>query len=218
VIVLRAQQSLSPRPPDSLVREYIQLGEKYAQTLGAPSLIIVGGVMGTGKSTLATAIADAFGAELLSTDSLRRTVLGLSKAPANYNESNYTPKMRLMIYDEMLKRANKLLSEGLSVVLDGAFLTSSLRSQAHEIAQQASAVSVFVLCTCSRHLALSRIQERAQLKQSDSEARPELYDRQARELERPHAGEPAIRIDTSGDASNQLAAVCRSVRKLLFEN
>jgi predicted kinase len=174
--------------------------------------------MGTGKSTLAAAVAHAFGAELLSTDSLRRSLLGLSNVPADFNEGNYTPTLRRWIYEEMLRRASQLLNDGLSVILDGTFLVRALREQAHQLAQQAHAVSLFVLCTCSRELALSRIEKRAKQNQSDSEARPELYDRQAHGFEEPQSDEPAIAIDTSRDSSEQLATVCRRVHALLFND
>ena len=218
VTLLRDQQYPGAVASGSLIREYIQIGERHASTLGAPSLLLVGGLMGTGKSTLAAAVAHAFGAELLSTDRLRRSLLGLSDVPADFNEGNYTPTLRRWIYEEMLRRASQLLNDGLSVILDGTFLVRALREQAHQHARQAHASSLFVLCTCSRELALSRIEKRAKQNRSDSEARPELYDRQAHGFEEPQSDEPAIAIDTSRDSSEQLATVGRRVHALLFND
>ena len=49
---------------------YLQLAARYADELGPPSIMVVGGLMGTGKSTLACALAAALEAELVSTDAI----------------------------------------------------------------------------------------------------------------------------------------------------
>ena len=62
---------------------YLQLAAEYAAPWDSPWLIVVGGLMGTGKSTLAAALAEALGTELLSTDPIRRNYL----APATSRPS-----------------------------------------------------------------------------------------------------------------------------------
>ena len=49
---------------------------------------------------------------------------------------------------------------------------------------------------------------------SESEARTELYDLQAQDLEPPWADEPAITIDTTSALPEQFRAVCAELKRL----
>ena len=219
VALIRDQQqgtALSHASAD-LIRQYIGLADRHAAKLGPPMLLIVGGLMGTGKSTLAAKLADTFAVELLSTDRIRRSMLGASEAPAGYGEGHYQPDMRDRVYDELLRQAGDLLKDGQSVVLDGTFLTVGLRERAYDLAYRNGAVSLYVLCTCPRQIAYARIQQRTDTGTSESEARTELYDLQARDLEPPWADDPAATVDTTEALSKQLQAVCAELRRLLFD-
>jgi aminoglycoside phosphotransferase family enzyme/predicted kinase len=219
VALFRSQQQAETesRPVDGLIREYLDLADSYTKGLGPPLLVIVGGLMGTGKSTLAAKLADDFDIDVLSTDHLRHEMLGSSDVPAAYGEGNYQPDLRERIYDELLRRAAKLLKTGQSVVLDGTFLTDCLRMRAYDVAQKHGAVALHVSCTCPRQLAYARIEQRADYGRSESEARTELYDLQARDFESPCADDPSITVDTTQALSNQVNAVCAGVRRQLFE-
>jgi aminoglycoside phosphotransferase family enzyme len=54
VTLLRLQQGIdASRPYAELISQYIDLADGYGKKLGPPILLIIGGLMGTGKSTLA---------------------------------------------------------------------------------------------------------------------------------------------------------------------
>jgi aminoglycoside phosphotransferase family enzyme/predicted kinase len=219
VAVLRKQQ-IQPQaelPEDELVAQYLQLAEQYAAELGPPSMLIVGGLMGTGKSTLASHLANACAIELLSTDRIRHALFGPSKIPAPYGGGHYQPAMREQVYDELFRQASELLKKGQSVVLDGTFLTSGLRERAFDLAYRHGAVSLYVHCTCPRSVAYQRIQQRVAGRQSESEARTELYDLQARDFEPPFADDPAVTIDTTKSITEQKRLVFQELRRLLTE-
>jgi aminoglycoside phosphotransferase family enzyme/predicted kinase len=201
---------------NGLIREYLILADRYAKELGPPLLLIVGGLMGTGKSTLAAILAETFDIDVLSTDHIRHVILGASEAPAAYGEGHYQPDLRERIYDELFRQAADLLKAGQSVVLDGTFLTDCLRARAYEVAYKHDAVSLNVSCTCPRQLAYARIQQRAEQGQSESEARTELYDLQARDFELPCADDPYLTVDTTQAISQQVIAVCSELRRILF--
>lgn len=61
VALLRSQQQTNDasRPSADVIRKYIDLADHYAAALGPPCVLIVGGLMGAGKSTLARKVADA---------------------------------------------------------------------------------------------------------------------------------------------------------------
>jgi aminoglycoside phosphotransferase family enzyme/predicted kinase len=216
VAALRSEQQDSGRTAsDRLAAEYLELAGQYARQLGPPLLMVVGGLMGSGKSTLAAKLADGFAIELLATDHIRHGLIGSSEKPAAYGAGNYRPDLRHRVYDELFRRAEELLANGESVVLDGTFLTSCLRNRAYNLAAQHGAVSLHVLCSCPREIAYSRIQSRQEAGHSESEARSELYDLQAQDLEPLRADEPAITIDTTRRVSQQFRAVCDKLKALI---
>jgi predicted kinase len=180
-------------------------------------LLVIGGLMGSGKSTLAAKLAEAFGIEVLSTDHIRHGLIGSSAVPANYGEGNYRPDLRTRVYDELLRQAGEQLKDGQSVVLDGTFLTFLLRDRAYALANQHGAVALHVQCGCPRRTAYARIQTRKEIGQSESEARTELYDLQARDLESIWADEPAMTLETTLPTLQQMRLVCAELRRQLFE-
>jgi predicted kinase len=208
----RDQQDGSRTASNRLAVEYLKLAEQYAKELGPPILLLVGGLMGSGKSTLAAKLANMFAIELLSTDHIRHGLFGPSVAPTAYREGNYRPDMRQRVYDELFRQAEELLSNGESVVLDGTFLTTCLRERADNLARQHGAQALHIQCGCPPEIAFARIQSRQQGAKSESEARTELYHRQAQDLESPLPDEPSIMLDTTGSMSQQIRAVCDGLR------
>jgi aminoglycoside phosphotransferase family enzyme/predicted kinase len=214
-LIREQQQAVSTESKfKDLAREYIALADEHAKQLGPPVLLIFGGLMGCGKSTLAANFADAFGIELVSTDHIRRSLIGSSDAPAKYGDGNYQPDMRTRIYDNVFCRADERLRDGESAILDGTFLTCCLRDRAYELASRHGAVALYVQCTCPRVVAYARIQKRSDSGQSESEARTELYDLQARDVELPWADEPAISVDTTATLEKQFRHVCDKLKEL----
>lgn len=193
--------------------DYLALADRYARELGPPSLIVVCGLMGSGKTTLATALADVLGSDVLSTDTIRRELLGASPSPSAFNEGHYAQQLRQQVYDEMLRRAGTLLKQGVSLVLDGAFLTAAQRRAAVELAETCGAASLLVHCVCPAAVALERI-ERRSAGASLSEARPELYSSQQSALEPLNEGK-VIEVDTTSALGVQEAAVLEALEKCL---
>jgi len=216
VAALRADQLDATGRADARrqAERYLQLAEGYRCGHGRPLLLAIGGLMGSGKSTLARALADGLGIEHLQTDALRRELLGESKEPAAYGVGRYAPEAKARVYVELLRRAEALLDEGLSVVLDATFLTEDLRRQAMHVAQQRGAVGLLVWCQCPRETALERIARRRQQGGGSSEARPELYDRQAAEQEPLSDKLPNVEIDTTMELAEQLSRVFGKLAEL----
>jgi predicted kinase len=168
---------------------------------------MVGGLMGTGKSTFAAQIARAIGANLYSTDRIRRAMFGGSKTQAGYGEGNYRPEFRVSVYDELFARAAHALDNGLSVVLDGAFLTQTLRQRAADSARQHGGTPLYVHCYCPRQTAVARLRARDILGKSDSEGRADLFDKQAEAQEAPMDEPISVVVDTTRPVGEQLEHV-----------
>ena len=103
-------------------------------------LVAIGGLQGTGKSTLARALAPALGrcpgALVLRTDEARKRRFGVApeqRLPAEaYDES-----VSLAVHEEVFAMAAVALSAGQAVVLDAAFLDPVQRAAAEAVAREA---------------------------------------------------------------------------------
>jgi hypothetical protein len=124
IATLRAAE-LEGRPRDKALADaelYLQLAEAYTRRC-KPIAIVIGGLMGSGKSTLASGLSEELGIDVLSTDFVRRQLFGMSAAPVQYAEGSYRPEHRARVYEELFRRAGEQLAQGLSIILDGTFLT-----------------------------------------------------------------------------------------------
>jgi len=196
---------------------YLELAARHAERLGPPLVIVMTGLMGSGKSTLSLQLADQLSAARLSTDEIRQKQLGASEEPAAYGQGKYSPKLRKRVYDEMIDAARRRLEEGESVVLDGAFLTDEMRQRALQLAERDAACPLLVHCDCPPGVARGRIMRRAEAEESPSEARVELYESQQREFEPPGAGLPALTIDTTQPMNQTCQSVCRHLTEPLLQ-
>jgi len=209
VAALRCAQ-LPPESRAAARREaadYLRLADHHAGSFARRLVVVVRGLMGTGKSTLAGEVARRLGAEHLQTDAVRRELLGPSPADNAYGQGRYRPDVRRRVYEELFQRGEQRLNEGRSVVLDGTFLTAELRQQAAQAAQAGSAELWVVACRCPDEIVRQRIARR-RAGPALSEARPELLQSQKNSEEPPQSGEPSwLQIDTSGPIQQQVDAV-----------
>jgi aminoglycoside phosphotransferase family enzyme/predicted kinase len=87
-------------------------------------LVALGGLQGTGKSTLARSLAPRLssspGAIILRSDCLRKSLAGVS-ATTRLGPEFYTPAMSARTYDLMFDLAAKALGAGAGVILDAVF-------------------------------------------------------------------------------------------------
>ena len=108
----------------------------------APTLTAIGGLSGTGKTTLARRVAPSLGAApgalILRSDEIRKRLAGvgpLEKLP----RATYTRKSSVAVYDEMFATARRVLAAGHSVVLDAVFLTPQVRQAAEAVTREVGA-------------------------------------------------------------------------------
>jgi predicted kinase len=132
----------------ALVRAHVQAargrdGEALLRAAAAylapapPRLIAVGGLQGTGKSTLARGLAPALGpapgALLLRSDELRKRRFGLAPEEHLPPEA-YTEAVSTATHEELFTIAEAALRQGHAVALDAMFLDLRHRLKAAEIA------------------------------------------------------------------------------------
>jgi len=122
----------------SAARRYFALACQLVSP-SPPTLVAIGGLSGTGKTVLARALAavidPAPGAVILRSDIARKQyfhVRDTEKLPA----SAYQPEMSEVIYKILTDRAEQILSQGHSVILDAVFAKPSERLAAAAIARK----------------------------------------------------------------------------------
>lgn len=161
---------------------------------GTVRLALVGGNPGTGKSTLAQGLSEAFGAQVISTDDVRRQ---LREADVIAGDSGvldtglYSPDNVATVYNVVLRRARESLDNGRSVILDGTWRDPRMRAHAYRLADETHSARVEFMCSSTTGLAADRITTR---RPGNSEVTPEI----AAALAARDAGwDDAHRIDTS---------------------
>lgn len=146
---------------------------------GAVTLVLIGGLPGTGKSVLAGTLASSLGFTVLSSDRIRKELAGLSPAehsPAPYGTGIYTRSWTERTYTELLHRAAELLSRGESVIADATWISAEQRAAARAVADGAAADIVQLHCTAPSAVAAHRISSRSD---SASDADPAIAARMA---------------------------------------
>lgn len=196
--------------------KYLDLADRYRRTLGPPVLILVRGLPGTGKSTIAQTISEELGIELLQTDELRREMFGPPRDRVGFNEGRYRAESRSRVYDEMHRRAGELLKSETSVMLDATYLTAELRTAAARTATENDAQFLAVTCRCPDEVALQRITAREQEGGSTSETRPEFFHEQ-RQMEEPDPPDfDTTLADTSDGIAEPIKHIFEALRTLIW--
>ena len=137
-------------------------------------LIVIGGGPGTGKTTMARGLAQQIGAQVISTDEVRRELQssGVITGPAGELDAGlYSPQNVSIVYDEVLRRARALLCTGSPVILDGTWRDAKQRSRARGLADQTFSPIVEFVCTLPLGEAMERIATRGP---SASDATPQI--------------------------------------------
>ena len=105
-----------------------------------PTLTAIGGLSGTGKTTLARRLAPSLGAApgalVLRSDEIRKRLAGVGPTD-KLPKAAYGPGMSEHVYGEMLAIARRALAAGRGVILDAVFLEPAERATASALAGDA---------------------------------------------------------------------------------
>ncbi len=177
-------------------------------------LLLVGGLPGTGKSTVASGLSDRLGYALLRSDEIRKDLAGLphtADARAAYGEGLYRPDAIAAVYEEMLSRARRLLGQGWSVLLDASWASAAERRAAADVAVAADADLVQLHCESPLEVADARLAARRR-EPDASDATPEVLQAMARRVD---PWPLAWRVTTDAPIDEVLAQAERAVAEQL---
>jgi hypothetical protein len=165
-----------------------------------PMLLLTAGLMGVGKTTLARALAELLGAELLRSDVIRKDLAGITPArsqPDAFGKGLYSPAMTARTYTELQQRVAGLLRQGKMVIVDASFARAAERRQFFDLADRLAIPVRLLHLHCDRALTVTRLDRRQAIAQDASDGRRELLDAQAAVFEDIPRDPRVITIDTS---------------------
>jgi len=195
----------------NLARHFFGLAYRYAGGAERPSLVVLYGLMGSGKTNVARYLREHRGWHLLSTDAVRKQISGIgenTRIYVPYNEGLYSQEMNRRTYDEICTRAENLLHAGFDVVVDGAFKRQSEREPVIEAARRVGARLVFLETVCDVDEQRRRLEMRQQ-HDTRSDGRVELMELQREDFEpeNPDHAELFHVISTEGPKTDTRAHV-----------
>ncbi len=132
---------------------------------GEVRLCLVGGLPGSGKSTLSVGLAEHTGAVVISSDRVRRELIDdgtLTGAVDEYRQGLYSPAAMNTVYSEMLARAHRQLTMGQSVILDATWSESGYRRNAQALCLSTSSMLIGMYCSAPLPVAVQRIAMRTE--------------------------------------------------------
>lgn len=126
--------------------------------------IVVCGLPGTGKSTVAEGIADRLDVEHLRTDVVRKEIV---------EDPEYTDEEKRRVYEALLERARAEAAAGRDVVLDGTFSRATYRDRVRRLADEERVDCRFLKVECEPAIVEERIRQRSD---DHSEADVDVYE------------------------------------------
>ncbi len=178
-----------------------------------PCLVLIGGLPGAGKSTLARQLAELgehAGFSVIRSDTVRKELAGAAcrvSGQAAFEQGIYSPDWTERTYAECLRRAERLLWEGRRVIVDATFREERQRQAFLQAAARLQVPCLLFVCQADREVIRQRLQHR---RDDASDAGWAVYQQVARRWERPGPAWAArwreIRTDT-GEGQSLLQAL-----------
>ena len=202
-----------------LASSYFALAWRYARG-ASPALIVVCGLSGSGKSTVARILQHRKGFHAINSDRVRKRLASVSPhehVRTDYGANIYSDRFSKITYDAMLAEAEKLLHEGCGAILDATFKTAADRQLALALAARRRVPVLFVECVVNSDEAIRRLTARASAEGEVSDATPKVYKRQRAEFEpiREIPPQNHLCIDTTLPREHLVAEIENALERLI---
>ena len=156
----------------SLVRRYIELAESTMR-IRRPQMILMHGLPGSGKTTVASQIAPELDAVCLHSDVERKRLAGVGatqRSDSPLDGGIYSASASQATYGRLLELTNALLHAGQTVIVDAAFTNRIRRAEFVELAKQCGAQARIISMDIPPDTLRARVARREGLSGEYSEA------------------------------------------------
>ncbi|MGG6298351.1 AAA family ATPase [Leptolyngbya sp. AN02str] len=179
---------------------YYRMAWEYTQPK-AGKLMIMAGLSGAGKSTIARKLAKKLGAIHIRSDAVRKHLGGVPLYERGGDEL-YTPAMTQKTYGRLLELGTRLAANGYTVILDAKYNRQALRAEAIAQAQAHNISLQFIHCTAPAEELQRRVQQRTgDIADADLAVLLQQTFEPFTDAEVPYM----LRIDTSQNVDHQLS-------------
>lgn len=190
-------------------REYLAMAERLLHP-PRPYLVAVGGLSGSGKSTIALSMAPGIGgapgAVVVRSDETRKELAGVPVLE-HLGPQGYSADMSRRVYATVAERAARVLRGGHSVVVDAVFARPADRASIEQVAAAAGVPFIGVWLDAPQSVLIARTEQR---RGDASDADPAVVRQQ-------HAQDTGpidwCRIDASGSSDSVLSTAMDRVRQ-----
>lgn len=169
-------------------RDHLALAARLLAPREGAQLWIVCGIVGTGKSTVARALAEELGAAVIASDRVRKQRLGASETArlaAAPDAGAYAPEERDRVYGALLERAAPVVDSGRIAILDATYDTRARRESVLGFARERGLPVRLVETRCAPAVACERLARRQAVGTDPSDAGPDFHPTHAARFEPP---------------------------------
>ena len=186
---------------------YFRLSLRYALFGSRPTVIVIFGMIGTGKSTLAELISRELDCDVISSDKIRKEMLGIAPTERRYepfDKGIYSEATTDRVYNEMIKMVKHVEKSGNTIILDASFSKKKYRALLNKVAKSLE-ISLFFVQTKARDKTIKeRLLRREISGESISDARLGIFENFKKGFEKPDELQKDRHLVVSTDKAPEL--------------
>lgn len=204
------QSSLSRERCEREARRHYLLALSAARrTFERPVVVVVCGLIASGKSSVGDALSATLAAPVVVADRIRKALAGVSAEASLASPAfagQYSHDATAAVYAQLLTDASTVLASGRSVILDASFRARAQRLAARDLARRFGASFFAIECRATREVSLQRLEQRA-AGPSVSDGNVAIFDDFARRFEPVDELDPSehIVLDTGRPLEESVA-------------
>ena len=184
-------------------RRYFMLSLAFERPpLAPPRVVVVAGMIASGKSRNAATVGEILAAPVISSDRIRKRMMDHEPEESMRSDAwsgAYSERVTKAVYEELFRLTGVILDSGRPVVIDASFRTAATRTAVKRLAERRGIPFILLECTAPKDLLLRRLAARDHVDTHESDARADRLEEFERKFE-PISELPAsehARLDTS---------------------